>query len=244
MAFIAALAAAPLSAAEPVPNVVAFNASVKVEAPQDLPQAVRSYIEKRVAGWQYEPARQDGVAVPATTFVHVGACAIPTPAGDGFNLGLDYKGNGPGVVSATGRMPPPTFPFEAQRKGLAGTFKVSYAIQPDGSTRLQEIETLAGGNKLAKLFHPVLAKWVEQMRYTPELVNGQPVATTMSFPVDFSLRDDKRHLSPELWRENYKAELQARAITSKECIAASAQTDGLQPIAQNSPVKVTPKPAG
>lgn len=253
---LALLAATCVNAADNTakPRVVAFNASVrvevdaagkpvKVEAPADLPEAIRGFIEKRVASWQYQPAKQNGVPGSATTFVQVGACAIPTPAGDAYKLGLDFKGNGPKIIAKGDRLPPPQYPIDAQIKGYEGTFMVSYAIQPDGSTRLQNVETLAGGNKLAKWFHPVLAKWIEQLRYEPEQVNGRPVATTMSFPVDFALDSRSGPMILAEWRKNYAAELQARAIASKECIAASAQSDGLQPLAQNSPVKITPIPA-
>ena len=248
------LVAMPAMAADETgkPAVVAFNSSVrvevdasgtpvKVEAPADLPEAIRSYIHKRVASWQYQPAKVDGVPVSAVTYVRVGACAMPVA--EGYRLGLDFKGNGPKIIAAGDRMGPPTYPFEAQRKGLAGTFKVSYVIQPDGSTRLDAVETLEGGNKLAKLFHPALAQWIEGMRYEPEQVNGRPVATTMNFPVEFFLDHSHRNESPEAWRERYRKELQDRAIASKECLAATV-TDGLVPVALDSPVKVTPRPAG
>jgi hypothetical protein len=234
------------------PGVVAFNASVrvevdasgkpvKVEAPADLPESIRSYIEKRVASWQYAPARENGLAAAAVTFVDVGACAIPVA--EGYRLGLDYKGNGPRLLTPSGRLPPPIYPKEALRSAYSGTFKVEYAIQADGSTRLEDVETLEGGNKLAKLFNPTLKRWVEGLRYEPEHVNGRPVETTMRFPVEFKLDTGRSDMGSEQWRKNYLAELQARAIASNECIAASAG-NGLQPVAENSPVKVIPTPAG
>lgn len=232
-------------------KVVAFNATVrvevdsagkpvKVEAPADLPEAIRSYIEKRVGSWQYQPAKQDGVPAPAVTYVRVGACAMPVV--EGYRLGLDFKGNGPGLMSASGRMPPPRYPRVAQVGGVSGVYQVSYAIRPDGGTRLEDIRQLEGaGGRYLQAFRDEISAWVETLQYQPELVNGEPVATTMSFPVEFELRMPKGGRAQ--WRESYRAELEARAIASKECIAASA-SDGLQPIAQNSPVKVTPVPAG
>ena len=231
-------------------DVVAFNASVrvevdangkpvKVEAPVDLPEAIRGYIEKRVASWQYAPAKQDGVAAPAVTFVRVGACAIPVA--EGYRLGLDFKGNGPDLVSTSGRMLPPRYPHDAQIAGITGVYQVSYSIQPEGGARLEDIKQLEGaGGRYFQSFRKVLTEWVGTLQYQPERVNGKPVATTMSFPVEFELRMDRG--SREQWRESYLAELQARAIASNECIAASTGDD-LQPTAQNSPVKVTPVPA-
>lgn len=243
--------AMPAIAADDVkPKVVAFKASVrvevdasgkpvKVEAPQDLPQPIRAFIEKRVAAWQYQPAKADGVPAPAVTYVSVGACAIPTPAGDAFRLGLDYKGNGPAIANKYQRLMPPPYPPDAQKGGGSGVFKVSYAIQPDGSAKLKSIDVLEQkGERYARSFRKALTYWVETLRYQPELVNGQAVATEMAFPVSFSLDND----GAGSWRKRYQDELQARAISSKECVAAAAP-DGLMPIAQDSPVKITPIPA-
>lgn len=260
---LAALSVAPLAspAAEPAPRVVTFNASVrvdvdatgkpvKVEAPQDLPDAIRAYIEQRVATWQYGSATQDNVAVPATTFVRVGACAIPTPAGDGYNLGVDFKGNGPRIISANDALPPPRYPFEALRQSVGGRYLVSYSIQPDGSTRLGEIAIIEGGNKgsgnrFVKVFRAALAQWAGSLRYEPELVNGHAVVTRMSVPVGFSIDQTSQPGTPQHFRDRQEAEQQARALTTSECrLAGAAVAPGLNPVAVDSPVKVTPKPAG
>jgi hypothetical protein len=56
---------------EPAAKVVTFSASVridvdatgklvKIEASGDVPEAIRNYIEKRVATWQYAPPRKRG----------------------------------------------------------------------------------------------------------------------------------------------------------------------------------------
>ncbi|MEF9978656.1 MAG: energy transducer TonB [Thermomonas sp.] len=230
------------------PDVVAFNATVrvdvdasgkpvKVEAPADLPESIRAFIEKRVASWQYAPARQNGVPVSAVTFVMVGACAMP--AAEGYRLGLDFKGNGPAVVDpGPWFMRPPQYPGEAQRGGAEGSFQVSYSIRPDGTTTLGSIVPIETntGSRHARVFKQAIASWIEAQRFQPEQVNGVAVATEVSFPVDFELRDGGN-------RQAYGNELKARALASKECIAASAPS-GLLPMATNSPVKVTPVPAG
>lgn len=244
------LVAAPASAMEDAakPGVVAFNASVrvevdaagkpvKVEAPADLPESIRAFIEKRVASWQYEPARQGGVPAAAVTFVKVGACAIP--AANGYRMGLDFKGNGPAIVDpGPWFMRPPQYPRELQRAGAQGTFQVAYAIQPDGTTRLVSIEPIktSTGSRHARAFKEAIASWIEGQRYQPEEVGGTPVATEMSFPVSFELKDGGN-------REVYRNELEARALASQECIAASGPSGPL-PIALDSPVKVIPTPAG
>jgi TonB family protein len=251
MATVALLAAIPVTAFDDAkkPDVVAFNASVRVEvdaagkpvrveAPADLPEAIRGFIEKRVASWQYEPAKANGLPAPAVTFVRVGACAIP--AANGYRMGLDFKGNGPGLVDAgPWFIPPPQYPRELQRRGAEGTFKVTYAIQADGKTRIASIEPIDGtGNRDVNAFRSALTDWIEGMRYQPEQVAGMPVTTEMSFPVSFVLSSSGPRTNAE-----YRKELEARAMTSKECIAASTPAGPL-PIATNSPVMVTPVPAG
>ena len=212
---------------------------VKVAAPADLPEAVRSYIEKRVASWQYTPGKVNGVPQPSTTYVRVGACAIP--AAGGYRLGLDFKGNGP-MAQTKGPwfLPHPPYPRDMLARGAGGAFKVTYAIQKDGRARVLAVETLEGTDKRhAKGFHSALKSWIEDLRYLPEQVGGMPVETEMSFPVSFVAGGSR----PADWRKAYAEELQARALASKECIAAGGSAGPL-PIAINSPVTVVPSPAG
>ena len=239
-------------AAEPARKVVAFNADVRVdvdasgkpvnvEAPADLPEVIRAYIEKRVGAWQYQAAKLNGVAVPATTFVNVGACALPTVAGNGYTFGVDYKGNGASLLSASGRLPPPPYPVDLRRRGAQGVFMVSYIVNHDGSTHVVDVEAPGQSRNSVKLFRPVLTAWIENLRYQPEIVAGKAVETSFSFPVEFRLGNGGASSN---WREQQIAKLEARAISSKECIQAAGISDGLMPIAVNSPIKVIPTPAG
>ena len=251
-AIISLMAAMPVVAGtEATTKLVTFNASVRVDvdatgkpvtvqAPQDLPLAIRNYIEKRVAMWQYEPARQDGVAVPATTFVSVGACAIPNSAGTSFSMGLDFKGNGPGVISASGHVPPPPYPINLLQQGAQGAFTVSFTVLPDGTTRLDQVESVDGSGRYVKSFRPALKSWIEKVHYLPEIVGGKSVPTRISFPVEFMLM---RGGADPAWRKHYLAELQARASVTNECRLAAGASYESFPIALDSPVRVTPTPA-
>lgn len=248
---LAIVAAASVGAAEVAkPKVVAFNASVrvevdaagkpvKVEAPADLPEAIRGFIEKRVASWQYQPAKANGMPASAVTFVRVGACAIPVA--EGYRLGLDFKGNGPALeTSGPWFLPPPPYPSAALRGGGEGAFKVSYVIQKDGSTRVASVEAIEGtAGRFVKDFRVGLTSWIEGMRYRPEVVAGMPVETEMSLPVSFSLSQG----GGGNWRKQYQQRLEEQALASKECVAAQG-VGGPLPIASNSPVKITPAPAG
>lgn len=248
LACLAAPALAADSAAKP--DVVAFNASVrvevdptgkpvKVEAPADLPESIRGFIEKRVASWQYQPAKANGVPATAVTYVRVGACAIPVA--QGYRMGLDFKGNGPSLAT-TGPwfIPPPHYPREMQRRGAEGEFQIVYKIQADGTTKVASIEPKEGtSNRYVNAFRSALSDWIEDMRYRPEQVAGLAVETDMSLTVSFLLSDGRGN-----WREEQRKSLVAQAISSKECIAAAAPPAGPLPIATNSPVTVIPTPAG
>jgi len=241
-------------AAEPEKrDVVAFSATVrvdvdtagapvKVEAPADLPAAIRAYVEQRVASWQYLPARQDGVAVPATTYVRVGACALPDEASGGYQLGVDFKGNGPGLMSESGRLDPPGYPRHALMRGDTGVFRVVYSINGSGKPKVDVITPLGDEPPRGfKAFQAALEKWVGGLPYQPEIVNGQPVATQISTIVEFRLSDD---YGTPVWRKQYLEDLKSKAISSSECTLASGASFGLQPVAIDSPVKVIPTPAG
>lgn len=215
-------------------EVSAAGAPVKVEAPVEFPEVVRHFIEKRVASWQYQPAMQDGVPAMAVTYVRVGVCALPIDAG--YRMGLDFKGNGPAIVGSTSWLLPPRYPKELMMAGVEGVFQVNYSIQADGSARLDEIEAQSGVSRAhLKQFRSALTAWVEGFRYRPESVNGISIATKMSVPVSFSLSGEAH--------QKFLAKQEAKALASNECMAAAAPA-GLMPVAQNSPVKVTPLPAG
>jgi TonB family protein len=213
-------------------DVDASGKPVAVRAPEELPGIVREALERRVAGWSYEPAIRDGVQVASTTFVYVGVCARPD--GDGLRLGVDYKANGPRLMTRLHRMPPPAYPDDAVRAGAEGRFLVNYEVRPDGSTRFISLEAeegkrLRGGQR--KTFEGALMAWVEGLRYEPERVDGMAVSTQQRVPVIFSLGG--RSLP----------DLPSRAETREECREAGA-AGGLMPVAIDSPVKVTPMPAG
>lgn len=235
-------------------DLVAFNASVKVEvdptgkpvaveAPADIPAPIAAAIEKRVAGWIYVPAHRGDTPVAAVTYVSVGACAVP--AEGGYRLGVDFKGNGPRVHSDTGRLPPPRYPRSLVMRGIGGTFEVSYSVLPDGSTKLKGIESIGKRMKLdyRQAFEDALEDWVESLRYDPEEVDGQAVATQVRFPVMYMVDDDDDRNASN-WREQYAARLREQAIQSDECKLASGAATGPIPLAVDSPVKVTPAPPG
>jgi hypothetical protein len=211
---------------------------VKVEAPGDLPEAIRGIIEKRVASWQYQPGKIEGVAQAATTYVAVNACAVPVA--EGFRLGVDFDGNGPRVAGDQ-RLTPPMYPTIALRSGVEAEFKLILGIETDGSVAIDEIERADVSGHAAKAaarneFELELRRWVKTLRFDPEMVAGKPVREQVGLPVSFVVRD-------RVDRQALKEALQAKAKASRECQLASGASD-MKPAALQPAVAVIPAPAG
>ena len=239
-------AAVPAIGAEDTPsNVVAFHASVrvdvdasgkpvKVEAPADLPDAIRAFVEKRVASWQYQPAKLAGVPQAATTYVAVNACAVPVA--QGYRLGVDFSGNGP-RTAADRVLVPPMYPRLAQRSNTSAEFVLILGIEADGHVVIDQIERAdISGRAGASEFEPLLRQWVKTVRFDPEHVAGKPVRGQVRMPVEFSMRDPGD-------REARREALQVQAKISRECRIASGAGD-MKPVAVQSVVTVIPTPAG
>jgi hypothetical protein len=219
-------------------EVDAAGKPVKVEAPRDLPEAIRNSIEKRVASWQYQPGMIDGVPQAATTYVAVNACAVPVA--EGYRLGVDFDGNGPRVAGDQ-RLPPPVYPSLALRTGTEAEFKLILGIQTDGSAVIDEVEKAeisgSGGRRAGSHeFELELRRWVKTLHFDPELVAGKPVREQVGVPVSFAIRD-------RVDRQALKEALLAEAKASRECQLASGASD-MKPVALQPAVAVIPTPAG
>jgi len=243
---LAVLAAVPaIAAADNPSDVVAFRASVrvdvdasgkpvKVEAPADLPDSIRAFVEKRVASWQYQPAKVEGVPQSAITYVDVNACAVP--AAQGYRLGVDFAGNGP-RTAADKPLVAPKYPRVAERSNTSAQFVLILGVEADGHVVIDQIERAdISGRAGASEFEPLLRRWIKTVRFDPEHVAGKPVRGQVRMPVDFIMGDSRS-------RQALREELQIKAQTSRECQIASGGAD-LKPVALQPVVTVIPTPAG
>ena len=210
-------------------DVDATGKPVRVEAPADLPEPIRVFIEKRVASWQYTPAMRNGTPQPATTYVQVGACAVPE--GKGYRLAVDFKGNGPRLADGKPMLPPP-YPHAPLVREVGGDFEVIIAIGADGQASPESIKPLQQSARWNREFESVLAPWVRRMRFDPEVVDGRTVASRMRVPVTFVIGGGSR--------EEMREKRQQDALGKDECRIASGRVSGLQPVALDSPIQVTP----
>lgn len=152
----------------------------QVEASGRLPDAIRQFVEKRVGSWTFAPPTRDGKVGGGVTFVDLGVCAIP--AGDGYSLAINYRGNGPGIVGDA--LPTPPYPRLALKLGVEASVKVAYVVEPDGTATW---EKMRARGRLTQDFEQALKAWVKTLRYVPEEFDGQRIRTRVTTPIDFNL---------------------------------------------------------
>lgn len=238
--FIACAAAPP----EPPPKVVSFIAEarvevdesgtlVKVEAAQDLPEGVRTFIEQQLKTWKYVRRHREGETGNAATWVSLGACAVPVANG-GYTMGLAYHGNGPRIAGG-GMWTVSNGLFHAVSKAqTAGRLDIRFVVGADGKATVESVDGATDG-RIRKLMRPAIEDWLERMRFDPEVIGGRPVATRQTLPLEFKQGDGRRPT---------REDLQAHAMESAQCKRAAAAGQavgpGMRAVAVDSVMDIVP----
>jgi hypothetical protein len=228
---------APLAAAAPdkAPRLLFVQTESRIEVdaqgnitairttPQ-LPPEVEAVVHDNLRKLRFAPPMKDGRPVAGVTFASQDACAAPV---DGrYTFAVKYRGNGPSMD----RSHPPVYPRELERRGIQSKWTVEYAIAADGHASVVGITRREGGdgNRGDAEFRKVLTQWIEGSRFSPEQLDGQPVATRMSTKVDFVLDTG----SP--------AALRAKANAGNDAckLALDARDGANQTVALDSPFKL------
>jgi TonB family protein len=76
----------------------------------------------------------------------------------------------------------PSYPEAARREGLQGTVRLHAIIGKDGG--VEQVRVIRGYCSLSEVSLPAVKQW----RYTPTLLNGEPVEVDTTIDVIFSLR--------------------------------------------------------
>jgi TonB family protein len=118
------------------------------------------------------------------TFRYVGPLNIPNefaPAKDAKPPArIEVKGD---VQAAkTLKKVSPSYPDAARREGLEGTVRLHAIIGKDGG--VEQVRVIRGYCSLSEVSLPAVKQW----RYTPTLLNGEPVEVDTTIDVIFSLR--------------------------------------------------------
>lgn len=170
-----------------------------VRPDSSLSPAVADALVQTVRSWRFSVASPGHQPSSGVTFLRVRACVVPD--GDQAQLKFKYLGNGPRSLGS----PTPMFPAKAYQDGLDGHYRVVYRVQPNGKAIVEDIESVKGGSRADKRFHPAIHRWIEGASYTPEQINGEPVATRLTTTVEFfssgtfdTLAEAKHHAGKEL----------------------------------------------
>lgn len=190
----------------------AAGAPTEVQGDPEMPGLLRERIEQMVKEWRFSPPLKSGSPVSGVTYLRLGACAVAQENGS-LNLSVDYKGNGPGGINLNKIVP--RYPIDAVKSGISADLVAVYTVGTDGLARLEEIKDLTKGRSKsrARWFQATIQDWVSELRFKPEELAGQPVATRMETPVQFEL-DSSESVS------SAQKKLMEKSRMTSECIAA------------------------
>jgi TonB family protein len=142
------------------------------------PLLVRAAVDS-VRQWKYTPYIKDGVAVPVSSTVYVNfALSGPTLPGDQpptIRLGTNAL-----AAKLISRVEP-IYPVEAKQKGIEG--EVLFEVTIDEQGEVIDVQVLGGNAILVGAAYDAVRYW----RYTPILLNGNPVRARANVSIRFEL---------------------------------------------------------
>lgn len=238
-AMLSAGALSPVQARD-AGDVVIFSTAVKVdvdaageavgfESSAELSPALRDLVETRARELQFRPAMVDGQARGGVTYAMFTVCAVPE--GDRMLVAAEFGGNGPVLADGAISPAPPRYPVEALKRGLSADLIVHYEVQADGGAVFESLEYAEGTRAQGRrLFEAMAQDWVAGMRYTPEQVGGEAVATRISMPVSFEVMRGGRREAQRMLERNRQEWLER-----PECQAAQQAQGGGHMVSAESP---------
>lgn len=136
-------------------------------------------LERQLRGWHFQPGQSDDANANTRTFVRV----VSQPQADGQPL-VTSVGTGP----APQHLSLPDYPMSSQRMGEEGVVVLHLQLDADGRVQASEVQQIHGqvSRRMASSALAAAQDW----RFRPEIVNGQPVAGAILFPVCFYFGDD------------------------------------------------------
>ena len=197
-AVLATFLCATAWAKSPEPMEIKAGLSVQVDASghvsavqlvekdaERLPASVSEPLLADARSWTFDPAQRNGQAVPSTTHVAVTLRADPLDdKGDAWALRITRASNGPRAQSTA----PPRYPMNAIRNRAVARVMVEVDIAPDGSVaeaRLVDVQTPK--SRYADDFAKATLASVQEWRFIPEQVAGQPIAGTVRLPTTYCI---------------------------------------------------------
>lgn len=205
---------------------------IAVQPDTTLPAAVAQAIQRTIGAWRFAAPVRDGQPAGGVTYVQIGACAVNVD-GD-MRMAFDYQGNGPRRHGPS--TPRPSSSIAQQiRPGEAVKLQLTYRVGADGVATVESVDRISGKANISNAFRPAVEEWIRASKFEPELVGGEPVATRMSLPIEFTV------LKRNQTRGGPKAIEQAFAAERPSCQAAlgsAAKQD--KAVALDSPFTLLP----
>ena len=217
---------------------VALTTTVRVEVGTDglvtdavadgkLPPVLLQAVARDARALRFQIPK-DGAFSSGVTFVQMRVCLAPV--GQDLSVATQYLSNGPRRQMET----TPRYPIDAARRGKGGDFKVVMQVAADGAATVESISNLDGG-EMPAAFAGSIREWVASLRYEPELVSGQPVATRVEMPLEFRMLGKQTSLAAELDRQKQEA-----AMSSVCQRAMGDRAPAPVPVALDSPFVLVP----
>jgi TonB family protein len=212
-------------------DVDATGHVIATQIEPDVPPSIAGVLTSALRQWQFVSAKRNGQPVPAHTFISARLLALPNASGQ-YSLHVIYAGNGPKFHRAGWKA---RYPRDAVQRRQAAFVFVNATVQPDGRLADITVNSQFAEWPVARSFKDAALKAARSWHFTPEQVDGQPVATQVRVPMNFTFRD--QILTPEQIRI-------LREAASKEAAVANAEADQLgiplpseQEIALDSPLQ-------
>lgn len=199
-----------------------------------LPEAVRRAIETSAKRWRFSPPLRDGHPVAGVTYARLDACAAPV---DGqYRFAIKYRGNGP----AHDGQRFPVFPAQPMIRGDSALVKVEYRVMTDGTAIIDDMHFKTGAKAYQRQYRQSIEAWLTSGSYRPEELDGQPVVTRISTPVEF-ISDGKSRVSSKSEAIAMASQSRKdRAARNESCeIAMGLRDEADRQVALDSPFKPT-----
>lgn len=136
--------------------------------------AVGEELAAKARTWLFSTGMRDDADGSAyRTFLRL----VVAPDGDGYELVSATTGPAPSLLVL------PEYPAREQREGRQGTVVMKLDIGADGNVRHAEVDSVHGNvsRNMAVAAHRAATQW----QFAPEMVDAQPVGSTVLWPVCF-----------------------------------------------------------
>lgn len=155
---------------------------------EKLISAVREPLDRAIRSWAFEPARKGDRAVSSETTVKVGLRAERLGDEDAFVLSITSASAGPDTTVHQH----PRYPVEAVRARISGRVVVRVHYDADGvptdivteEAEYDRNESWHQARAIEKATHEAVRSW----RFQPEIVDGQPLASSVLVPMTFCVK--------------------------------------------------------